>query len=206
MKRVLFLLSLFSAITCLGQTKEDLFYLIDKIPVDKAGNIDFCITDSVSKTSHMSLYEKAVEAITYYFKETPPPSVPLGDKKGNTIIYRGKFGRYYRTGKVFSSTPHTYIYHFTLRIECIGNKYKIEINDIEESDNENNTTLKDMLDKSFYNNTRLASNSIKNRYDSIYFIYNYVNDKLRSISNFMKAAEKKSGKYNKKKIVPAEQH
>lgn len=194
MKKLFLLLWFLPSIICLGQTKEDLLYLIDKFPVDKRGNVDFCITDSVSKASQPFLYQRAVQAINYYFKDSPSPSIPLYDVKGNVIIYRGRFGRYDRTKKVFSSTLHTYIYRFTLKIEYKENWYKIEIYDIEESENEMTIPLTDMLDKNYYNKTRQTANSIKSRYNSIYFIYNYMNDKLHSINNFLKSGEKKARK------------
>ncbi|WP_321437948.1 hypothetical protein [uncultured Bacteroides sp.] len=193
MKKILYLI-LFIPSICLAQTKNDLLYLIDKFPVDKGGNVDFCIMDSINDVSQETIHTKAIQAIGHFFKDTPSPAVPLFVEKDNAIVYRGRFGRYERAKKTFSTVLHTYIYRFTLKIKYNDNKYKIDIYDISESENNITTDLSDLLNKDYYIKANLSSNSIKTKYNSIYFIYNYLTNKIYSINQYMKATEKKSGK------------
>jgi hypothetical protein len=193
MKKLLLLLLLLPLI-CFGQTKQDLFYLIDKFPVDKSGNIDFCIVDSVKNVSKESLHTRAIQAIYFYFKDVPSSAIPLYDDTNDIIIYRGRFGRYERTQKVFSSVLNTYIYRFTLKLECENNIYKIDFYDISESRGNITTDLSDLLNKDYYNRTKLLSNTLKAKYNSILFIYNYLTNKIKLINEYMKQPEKKDGK------------
>ncbi|WP_321517986.1 hypothetical protein [uncultured Bacteroides sp.] len=193
MKKLLFIL-LFLPTLCFGQTKQDLFYLIDKFPVDKSGNIDFCITDSLKNVSKESLHVRAIQAINYFFKDSPSPIMPVYNETNDMIIYRGRFGRYERTKKTFSSVLNTYIYRFTLKIEYEDNWYKIDFYDISESIENITTDLSDLLNKDYYNKARLTASSLKTKYNSILFIYNYLTNKTNSIDEYMKQVEKKTGK------------
>jgi len=99
--RKLLLILLFIPVICSGQTKDDLFYLIDKFPVDKSGKVDFYIIDSVKNISKENLHIRAIKAIDYFFKDSPSPMMPVYNDGNDMITYRGRFGRYERTKKTF---------------------------------------------------------------------------------------------------------
>lgn len=193
MKKLLILLLLLPAICC-GQTKQDLFYLIDQFPVDKSGNIDFCIIDSVRNIKKEALHLRAFQSIDYFFKDTPSSTMPLYNDTNDVIIYKGRFGRYERTKKTFSSVLNTYIYRFTLKIEYENNWYKIDFYDISESVGDITTDLSDLLNKEYYNKTKLSTSTLKAKYNSIFFIYNYLTNKIKSIDEYMKQTGKKTEK------------
>jgi hypothetical protein len=192
--RKLLLILLFIPVICSGQTKDDLFYLIDKFPVDKSGKVDFYIIDSVKNISKENLHIRAIKAIDYFFKDSPSPMMPVYNDGNDMITYRGRFGRYERTKKTFSSVLIAYIYRFTLKIEYEDNWYRIEIYDISESIDNITTDLSDLLNKEYYNKARLTSSSLKTKYNSIFFIYNYLTNNIKSINEFMKKADKGAGK------------
>jgi len=192
--RKLLLILLFIPVICSGQTKDDLFYLIDKFPVDKSGKVDFYIIDSVKNISKENLHIRAIKAIDYFFKDSPSPMMPVYNDGNDMITYRGRFGRYERTKKTFSSVLIAYIYRFTLKIEYEDNWYRIDIYDISESIDNITTDLSDLLNKEYYNKARLTSSSLKTKYNSIFFIYNYLTNNIKSINEFMKKADKGAGK------------
>lgn len=190
-----FLISiLFIPIICFGQTKQDLFYLIDKFPKDKSGMVDFYIVDSLKNTNKEVLHARAIQAIEYFFKDSPSPLIPAYNDNENTITYKGRFGRYERAKKGFTTTLNTYIYRFSLKIEYRDNWCRIDIYDISECIENNMTDLADLLNKEYYNKTKLSASSLKLKYNSIYFIYNYISTKIKSINEYMKQAGKSSNK------------
>ncbi len=193
MKKTL-LIILFLPIICFGQTKQDLFYLIDKFPKDRSGVVDFYTVDSLKNTNNEVLHARAIQAIEYFFKDSPSPLMPAYNDNENTIIYKGRFGRYERTKKGFSTILNTYIYRFSLKIEFRDNWYRIDIYDISESIENNMTDLADLLNKEYYNRTKLSASSLKLKYNSIYFIYNYISTKIKSINEYMKQSGKNSNK------------
>jgi len=189
MRKLIYLIWFLPCI-CLAQTKDDLFYLIDKFPLDKAGNVHWCITDSITNTNRESLHSRAIQAIDYFFKDSPAPYSGANDM----ITYRGRFGRYERAKKTFSTVFNEYIYRFTLNIEYKDNWYKIDIYDISESTGNITTDLSTMINKEYYNKTRLTAGALKSKYYSIYFVYNYLTSKIRSIDLFMKQTGQRIGK------------
>jgi len=184
MRKLLFLVLLLP-VMAFAQTKQDLFYLIDKFPVSKSGDVDFCIIDSVKNSSKESIYIKATQVIDYCFKNAPSTTMPLYDDVNNIIIYKGKFIRIDRTQKTFSTVLNTYIYRFTLKIECMDNAYKLRIYDISESEGDFTILLSDLLKKEYYEKMKLSAGSLKAKYNSILFIYNYLTNKTKSVHEYM---------------------
>ncbi len=184
MRKLLFLV-LFLPIIVFAQTKQDLFYLIDKFPVNKSGDVDFCIIDSVKNSSKGVIYIKAIQVIDHCFKNAPSTTIPLYDDVNNIIIYKGKFIRFDRTQKTFSTVLNTYIYRFTLKIECMDNAYKLSIYDISESEGDFTILLSDLLKKEYYEKMKLSAGSLKAKYNSILFIYNYLTSKIKSVREYL---------------------
>ena len=64
-------------------------------------------------------------------------------------------------------------------------KVELSIYDISESEGDFTIMLSDLLKKEYYEKMKLSAGSLKAKYNSILFIYNYLTSKIKSVREYM---------------------